>query len=105
MPPTYPPTIPVLAFFLPEIADAFTTDTEWELVGGVAHSAMKSGPLSAGDFSTETVDTLVLIPFRVKDRDYELIVATPRLLDFLPHPGDLSMDPGSYSFRDVAWTE
>lgn len=105
VPPTYPPTIAVLAFFLPEIANAFTTDTEWQLVGGSAQSATQGGRLSGGDFATDRDDTLILIPFRVEDRDYELIVATLRLLEFLPHPGDITIGPGTYSLRDVSWRE
>lgn len=105
VPPTYPPTVAVLAFFLPEIDNAFTTDTQWNLVGGSAQSATQSSRTSGGDFTTDRDQTLVLIPFRVKDRDYELIVATPRLLEFLPHPGDITVTPGTYSLRDLSWPE
>ncbi|KZV75097.1 hypothetical protein PENSPDRAFT_731848 [Peniophora sp. CONT] len=105
VPVTYPPTIAALAFFLPEIANALNADTEWELVGGSAQSAAQSGRLSGGDFASDRDETLILIPFRVEDRAYELIVATSRLLEFLPHPGDLSVGPGTFSLRDVPWSE
>ncbi|VDC04077.1 unnamed protein product [Peniophora sp. CBMAI 1063] len=105
VPPTYPPTVAVLAFFLPAIANALTTDTEWKLVGGSAQSASLNDALGGGDFTTDRDETLVLIPFRVRDRDFELIIATERLLEFLPHPGDIASGAGSYSLRDVPWDE
>ncbi|KZV61450.1 hypothetical protein PENSPDRAFT_759426 [Peniophora sp. CONT] len=105
IPPLYPTHIAALALFLPEVNYASVDDTEWELVGGSVQSACQSSRASGGDFSTDLNQTLLLIHFRVSDTAYELLVPTQRILELLPHPGDLSMSAGTYSPLDLPWSD
>lgn len=104
-PPLYPTNIPALALFLPEINHASLDETEWELVGGSVQSAAESSRASGGDFSTDSDQTLLLVHFQVRGRDFELVVPSQRVLELLPHPGDISMGPGMFSPRDLSWNE
>ncbi|VDC04069.1 unnamed protein product [Peniophora sp. CBMAI 1063] len=106
-PPLYPTNVPILALFLPEIDGAFTDDddSEWELVGGSAHSAAPSARASGGDFWSDADKTLLLIHFRVRGRHYELLLPAQRVLELLPPPENISMGPGSFAARDVPWPD